>query len=354
MSTPASRWTRAVAGALVAALLVPAPASAQASRDFVWATGSSTVFPFTTRVAEIFSRKTGRRSPKVEALGTGGGLKAFCSGVGARTPDVANASRQMLPSEFALCQKNGVREIVEIKIGYDGVVVANRREDPTFDLRTEHLYLGLAQSVLRGGKIVRNPYTTWRQVGRALPDQRIRVYGPPPTSGTRDSWVELAMEAGAKGFPTLRRLDDTDGDRFEEVAGTLRRDGGWIDAGENDNALLQTLEKTPGSLGVFGYSFLEQNRERVKPAKVNGVLPSPRTIADGSYPISRSMFIYVKKAHVGVVPGLREFVAEYVSDSAMGRGGYLRDRGLVLLPASQLGPQQAAGRGLLAMRAPAE
>lgn len=344
---------RTLAAALAAlALLAPAVATAQA-RDTVWATGSSTVFPFTTRVSEVFARKTGRRAPKVEALGTGGGIKAFCAGVGARTPDIANASRPMTAGEFATCRRNGVRDIVEIRIGYDGIVVANRREDPPFALRLEHLYLAIAKNVLRGGRIVPQPYTNWRQIGRDLPDQRIRVYGPPPTSGTRDSWVELAMHAGARVFPTLQRLRAQDKDRFEEVTGAHRTDGGWIDAGENDNALLQTLERTPGALGVFGYSFLEQNRDKVRAATINGVAPSPRTIADGSYPISRSMFIYVKKAHVGVVPGLREFVNEYVSDAATGRGGYLRDRGLILLPASQHVIQQQIGRNLTPMAPPA-
>ncbi len=344
--------TTAATLALALTLLAPSAAAPQATRNSVWTTGSSTVFPFTTRVAEVFARKTGRRAPKVESLGTGGGIKAFCAGVGARTPDVANASRRMTASEFETCRKNGVREIVEIKIGYDGIVVANRREDPVFVLRLEHLYLALAKDVLRGGRIVEQPYRNWREIGRELPSQRIQVYGPPPTSGTRDSWNELAMQGGARAFPTLAALRKTDKDRFEDVAGTHRTDGGWIDAGENDNALLQTLERTPGALGVFGYSFLEQNRDKVRAATINGVAPSPRTIADGSYPISRSMFIYVKKAHVGVIPGLAEFVNEYVSDAATGRGGYLRDRGLILLPAGQFAEQQRIGHALTPMAPP--
>ena len=302
----------------------------------VWAAGSSTVFPFASRVAENFARKTGRTAPRVESLGTGGGIKAFCSGVGPGTPDIANASRPMKASEFDQCRENGVNEIIELHIGFDGVVVANARTGGVYALQLEDLYRGLAAQLPQGDGFAANPHRTWRDVRAALPADRIQVYGPPPTSGTRDAFVELALEAGAKKLPALAALQKSDEDAFKQRTHALREDGGWVDAGENDNAVLQTLTRTPGSLGVFGYSFLEQNRDQVKAATIGGVEPSPATIADGSYPLARSLFVYVKKAHIGVTPGLREFTQEFLSDAAAGRGGYLQDRGLIPLPPEQL------------------
>jgi phosphate transport system substrate-binding protein len=324
-------------------------------RDYVWAAGSSTVFPFTTRVAENYARKTGARPPRVEALGTGGGLKAFCSGVGPNTPDVANASRRIKDSELADCRANGVRDVVEIQIGYDGLVVANRKADPVYAFTVEQLYRGLAKELpTADGRFAPNPNRTWRDVDPSLPDVRIQVYGPPPTSGTRDSFVELGMRKGAEALPAMVALKARDEAEFERRAGTIREDGAWIDTGENDNAVVQTLNKTPGSLGVFGYAFLRQNRDSVRAATIDGVVPTPETISAGEYPIARSMFLYVKRAHVGVVPGLRDFVREYVSDASMGRGGYLQDRGLIPLTAERLEVEQRKGRELVPMAAPTE
>ena len=331
-----------------------APGS-QAPRAGIYAAGSSTVFPFATRVAENFSRTSGGAAPRVESLGTGGGIQAFCSGVGPSTPDIANASRPMKASEFEECRKNGVTEIVEIKIGFDGIVIATARSGGSFNLRLQDLYLGLAKEVPGAdGAFVANPATTWNQVNPALPAQRIQVYGPPPTSGTRDAFLELGMAPGAKLIPTLAQLAEADKDRFETIAHTLREDNAWIDSGENDNAIVQTLTRTPGSLGVFGFSFLEQNRDTVKAETIDGVAPSAETIADGSYPLARSLYIYVKKQHVGVTPGLEQFVMEFMSDAAAGRGGYLQDRGLIPLPADQLATQRAIAQGLTVMTAPAK
>lgn len=325
----------------------------QGARQAIWAAGSSTVFPFATRVAENFARRTGGTAPRVESLGTGGGIQQFCAGVGANTPDIANASRRMKASEFDQCQANGVTDIIEIKIGYDGIVVATAIDGADFDFQGSDLYLALAAQVPgAGGQFTANPNTTWRQVRAGLPDQRIQVYGPPPTSGTRDSWLELAMAPSAEAIPELAALADSDGDRFETLAHTLREDGLWIDAGENDNAIVQTLTRTPGALGVFGFSFLEQNRGTVKAARVNGVAPTIESIASGEYPVSRSMFIYVKAAHIGVIPGLAEFVEEFLSDAAAGRGGYLEDRGLIPLPAEELAATRAAARARTAMTRP--
>ncbi|OGN43087.1 MAG: phosphate ABC transporter substrate-binding protein [Caulobacterales bacterium RIFCSPHIGHO2_01_FULL_70_19] len=324
------------------------------TRDGIWAAGSSTVFPFATRVAENFSRTAGGAAPRVESLGTGGGIKAFCQGVGPTTPDIANASRPMKASEFAECQKNGVTDIVEIKIGYDGIVVATARDGGGFNLRLQDLYLGLAKEVPgEGGAFVANPATTWNQVNPALPAQRIQVYGPPPTSGTRDAFLELGMAPGAERVAAMAALKESDEDRFETLAHTLREDNAWIDSGENDNAIVQTLTRTPGSLGVFGFSFLEQNMDTVKAETIDGVAPSMETIADGSYPLARSLYIYVKKQHVGVTPGLEQFVMEFMSEASAGRGGYLQDRGLVPLPAEELAAQRAIANALTPMQAPA-
>jgi phosphate transport system substrate-binding protein len=330
-------------------------ASSGGARSGIWAAGSSTVFPFATRVAENFQRTTNGSPPRVESLGTGGGIQAFCQGVGPSTPDIANASRRMKPSEFELCRSNGVTDIVEIKIGFDGLVIATARNAADYGFEGDDLYLALAKQVPGpNGTFVANPHTTWNQVNPGLPATRIQVYGPPPTSGTRDSWLELAMAPSAETIPALAALAGSDEDRFETLAHTLREDGAWVDSGENDNAIVQTLTRTPGSTGVFGYSFLEQNNDTVKAHSVNGVMPTLETIASGAYPISRSMFIYVKKQHVGVTPGLEQFVMEFMSEAAAGRGGYLQDRGLVPLPADQLAAQRAIAQALTVMQAPTE
>ncbi|MDO1559426.1 substrate-binding domain-containing protein [Brevundimonas sp. 2R-24] len=319
----------------------------------VWAVGSSTVFPFTTRVAETFARKSGGQPGRVESLGTGGGFQAFCAGVGANTPDVANASRPMKASEFDLCQQNGVTDIVEIKVGYDGIVIADALGGAVYDFQLQDLVLALAAQTPSGSGFQPNPYTNWSQIRPGLADVRIQVYGPPPTSGTRDAFVELGLTPGARAIPAYAAVREQDEDRFEALAHTLREDGAWIDAGENDNAMVQTLTRTPGALGVFGYSFLENNRDQVQAARIAGIAPSVETIADGSYPLARSLYIYVKKAHVGVTPGLAEFVQEYMSDASAGRGGYLQERGLIPLPANELAAQRAIAQGLTPMQRPA-
>lgn len=342
-----------VAGTAVMALIVAACGQG-GQRTGIWAAGSSTVFPFTTRVAENFGRNNPTGAPpRVEALGTGGGIQAFCQGVGPTTPDIANASRRMKASEFDMCAENGVTEIIEIKIGYDGLVVATARTGADFVIQGSDLYLALAKEVPGpNGTFIPNPNRTWDQVRPGLPAARIQVYGPPPTSGTRDSWVELAMTPSAEAVPEVAALAESDPDRFEAIAHTLREDGAWIDSGENDNAIVQTLTRTPGSVGAFGYSFLEENIGQVKPARINGVYPDLETIASGDYPISRSMFIYVKKAHVGVIPGLQAFLTEFTSEAATGRGGYLQDRGMVPLAEDERIAQRAVATNLTVMARP--
>ena len=345
----------ALAALTLAACGQDAGTGSTASRDGIWAAGSSTVFPFATRVAENYGRNNpGGAAPRVESLGTGGGIQAFCQGIGPSTPDIANASRQMTASEFDLCQQNGVTEIIELKIGYDGIVIATARTGASFDFELNDLYEGLAKEVPgAGGAFAANPNTTWNQVNAGLPNQRIQVYGPPPTSGTRDAFLELGMVPGAKLVPAVAALEASDETRFETVAQTLREDGVWIDSGENDNAIVQTLTRTPGSLGVFGYSFLEQNLDTVKAETINGIAPTLDTIADGSYPLARSLFVYVKKAHIGVTPGLAEFATEFLSEASAGRGGYLQDRGLVPLPEGEMTAERAKVSGQTAMTRPA-
>ena len=342
----------AALGALVAGCADEA--SGGRTRSQIWAVGSSTVFPFTTRVAENFGRTAPGGAPRVESMGTGGGIQAFCAGVGPATPDVSSASRPMTEGEFERCKTNGVTDIVEIMIGYDGIVVATARGGADYDLRLQDLYLALAREVPTASGFAANTSLTWSAVNPALPADRIQVYGPPPTSGTRDAFLELGMSAGAEKIPALATLKTSDEDRFEAVAHTLREDGHWIDSGENDNAIVQTLTRTPRALGVFGFSFLNQNAEAVKAASINGVAPSIDTIADGSYPLARSMFIYVKKAHIGVTPGLQEFVHEYLSDAAMAPDGYLADRGMIPLRPKDLAAQRALATAMTPMVTPSK
>ena len=347
--------TRTLAAALAIAglALLTGCDSGSGQRTGIWAAGSSTVFPFATRVAENFARNNpGNASPRVESLGTGGGIQAFCQGVGPTTPDIANASRQMKKSEFELCQQNGVTEIIELKIGYDGIVVATARNGNSFNFELNALYEGLAQTVPdANGQFATNPKRTWRDVNPGLPEQRIQVYGPPPTSGTRDAFLELGMAAGGKLVPATNALS-ADTKRFESLTHTIREDGAWVDSGENDNAIVQTLTRTPGSLGVFGFSFLEQNLDTVKAETIDGIAPTVQTIADGSYPLARSLYIYVKAQHIGVTPGLEQFVQEFLSDASAGRGGYMQDRGLVPLPAPELAAQRAVATARTPMARP--
>ena len=331
----------------------PAVSGGGGNRAQVWAAGSSTVFPFATRVAENVARTTGGKPARVESLGTGGGFKLFCGGTGSQYPDIATASRPIKKSEFEKCAAAGVTDIVEIKIGYDGIVVANDKKGPTYDLHREQLYKALAGEVPgAAGAFVANTAKTWDAVGPGLPKEAILVYGPPPTSGTRDAFTELALEKGGEKDATLAALKKSDEDSFKAKTHTIRSDGAWVDSGENDNAIVQTLEKTPHSLGVFGYSFLENNMDKVKAAKIEGVAPTFETISNGSYPLSRSLFIYVKKANVGVTPGLREFVEGFTSDAATGKGGYLQSRGLIPLPEADHAAQKVVAKDLPPVAAP--
>jgi len=309
--------------------------------------GSSTVAPFATTVAERFGATTSYPTPIVETTGTGGGFKTFCQNIGPDHPSIADASRLMLDSERRLCASNGITAIAALAIGFDGIVLANARPAPELTLTKAELYLALAQQVPDGqGGLRPNPYTNWNEISPDLPDEPIMVFGPPPTSGTRDAFAELGMEAGALTFPELAAMKKADRAAFTELAHTIRTDGAWIDLGENDTAIIQSLIKTPAAIGVLGYSFLEQNGDRVKAASLNGVPATFSTIASGEYGLSRSMYIYVKEQNLALVPGLSDFVGEFVSDRAMGPDGYLLEKGLIPLPPEDLLVQQAIAENL--------
>ncbi|MGI9262192.1 MAG: substrate-binding domain-containing protein [Woeseiaceae bacterium] len=319
----------AVVGVLIASVAV-----AQASRDYVYIVGSSTVYPFATVVAERFGRGSDFKTPKVESTGSGGGLKLFCDGIGVDYPDIANASRAIKQSEVDTCMGNGVSEIIEVKIGYDGIVFANATSGQSIALTRRDIFLALAKQVPGNadGELVENPYSTWQEVNANLPAQKIEVLGPPPTSGTRDAFVELAMEGGCKTVPWIKVLKDTDGDRYKALCHTIREDGAFVEAGENDNLIVQKLEANPSAFGIFGFSFLDQNAEKVKGASIDGSVPTFDAIADGSYPVSRPLYFDAKKAHVEVIPGLKGFLREFTSERAWGEEGYLSDRGLIPMP----------------------
>ncbi len=330
-------------GLLVSLTLAAASASA---RDQIRIVGSSTVYPFSTAVAEHFGRSTEFKTPIVESTGSGGGLKLFCAGTGESTPDIANASRRIKASEIERCDQNGVTNVVEIRIGFDGIVLANSKQAEPLPLSTKHLFLALARKIPVAGKLVANPNRTWQDVDPSLPDRKIEVLGPPPTSGTRDAFVELAMEGGAMQIPMLEKLKSTDKGAFKSVAHAIREDGAYIEAGENDNLIVQKLNANPAALGLFGFSFLDQNEDRIQGSAINGIKPTFEAIAEGRYPISRSLYFYVKKDHVGKIPGLREFIAEFTNEKAVGLEGYLSDRGLIPLPASDRKIVRTAGETL--------
>ena len=314
--------------ASAAALVALAP-SVMAD-DQIQIVGSSTVYPFSTVVAERFGRNTKFKTPIVESTGTGGGFKLFCAGVGDDTADVSNASRAIKSSEAKMCADNGVKNVIEVKIGYDGITLANALGAIQFDLSTRDIFLALAKKVPnQDGVMIDNPYTNWSDVNATLPNSKIEVLGPPPTSGTRDAFVELAMEGGCKTFSDIKALKKKDKKAYKTICHTMREDGAFIEAGENDNLIVQKLVANENALGIFGFSFLDQNADKVKAAKINGTAISFEAISDGSYPISRPLFFYVKGDHLSSVPSLKPFVEAFISEEAMGAEGYLSDRGLI-------------------------
>ena len=324
---------------------------AESGRDYVNVVGSSTVYPFSTVVAEQLGRTSGIKTPKIESTGTGGGIKLFCSGVGVQYPDIANASRPIKPSELEACVKAGVKDIVEVKVGYDGIIMAHAKNETGFNLTRKEIFLALAKNVPdpanpESGKLVENPYKTWKQVNPAFPDNKIEVLGPPPTSGTRDSFVELGMEAGCQGFKWIGELKARDEAKFKALCHTIREDGSFIETGENDNLIVQKLIANPKALGIFGYSFLEQNTDQITPVQIDGIPPDYDAIAGQKYPIARPLYFYVKKAHVGMIKGIEAYITEFTSDKAVGEEGYLIDKGLISLPTAERKTIAANARGL--------
>lgn len=316
--------------ALALATAFAAPVAA-GDRDQITIVGSSTVFPFATTVAERFGKKTDFKTPVIESTGSGGGLKLFCAGVGEKHPDITNASRRIKEKEVKLCADNGITDIVEAKIGYDGIVMANSKEAGQMELTLRDIFLALAAEVPtgEGEGLQPNPYTMWNEVNPDLPAVKIEVLGPPPTSGTRDAFQELALEGGCKTFDWIKAMKKSDKKAYKKLCRTVREDGAYIEAGENDNLIVQKLQANTDALGIFGYSFLEQNSDTVQGSKIDGVAPEFELIAQGDYPVSRSLFFYVKKDHVGVVPGIAEYLDEFTSEDAWGPDGYLADKGLI-------------------------
>jgi phosphate transport system substrate-binding protein len=361
--------------AALSAVIVSGSVQAAAARDFISIVGSSTVYPFSTVVAEQFGKTTKFKTPKVESTGSGGGMKLFCAGVGVEHPDITNASRRMKKSEQDLCAKNGVQEVVEVKVGYDGIVLGQSKATTPKNLSRKDIFLALAKQIPGpDGKLIDNPNQTWKDVNPTLPATKIEVLGPPPTSGTRDAFVELAMEGGAKKFEDLAALRgmkdegeikammkklgipesafNASGKKmFAAIAHAVREDGAYIEAGENDNLIVQKLEANPSAMGIFGFSFLDQNADKIAGAMIEGQEPTFEAIADGAYPISRSLYFYVKKAHVGAVPGIQEYLAEFTSEKAFGEEGYLTDKGLIPSPEAERAQFRFAAENLTPMGA---
>ncbi len=308
------------------------------ARDQINVVGSSTVYPFSTVVAETFGNKTGIKVPKIESTGSGGGMKLFCKGLGTSHPDITNASRRIKKNEFNKCKENGI-DVVEIKVGYDGIVIANSKKAKLLNLTKRQIFLALAKQVpegnKEGGNLVDNPNKKWSDIDPNLPNKKIEVLGPPPTSGTRDAFNELAIEGGCKTFPKLKAIKKQDKKKYKAICRAVREDGAFIEAGENDNLIVQKLVENENAFGVFGFSFLIENKDKIQGSTVDGMAPTMETIADKSYGVSRPLYFYVKLAHVDVIPGIREFLAEYTSDDSWGPGGYLEERGMIPMPENE-------------------
>ena len=302
------------------------------ARDQIRIVGSSTVYPFATVVAEKFGISTKFKTPVVESTGSGGGLKIFCQGIGPRYVDITNASRRIKGKEIKKCAENGITKITEVKIGYDGIVIANSKNSQQMKIDRKHIWLALGKNVMIDGKIITNPHKTWKDIDPSLPNQKIEVLGPPPTSGTRDAFAELALEGGCKKFDSIKAMKKTAKEVFKKLCHTIREDGAYIEAGENDNLIIAKLEENLKAFGVFGYSFLDQNKDKLQGSIVEGSIPTFENISSGKYSVSRSLYFYIKNAHVNKIPGISEYVAEFTSEKSFGTGGYLQEKGLIPSP----------------------
>ncbi|RMB08909.1 substrate-binding domain-containing protein [Eilatimonas milleporae] len=336
------------------------PALAQ-PRDQIRVTGSSSIYPFATVVAEEFGRSSDFRSPIVEGIGTGGGFELFCAGLGTKHPDIVNASRRIKQSEIERCASNGVSGIIEIKFGKDGIVLANTKASTQFTLSLREVFLALAKQVPADGttggpgNMMPNPYTRWNEINPSLPDEPITVMGPPPTSGTRDAFNETAMENGCDSFAGIATLKETNPRQHLQLCHAIREDGHYVEAGENDNLIVQKLQSNPRSLGIFAFSFLDQNNDVLQPAQILGedgrpVEPSFDEILNEHYPVYRNLYFYVKKAHMRIVPGLQDYLRAFMSEEAVGEFGYLTDRGLIPLRSEERSRYRSAAENMLDMK----
>ncbi|KPQ22937.1 MAG: phosphate transport system substrate-binding protein [Halomonas sp. HL-48] len=305
----------------VLAAAVMSVAGVAQARDQIRIVGSSTVYPFASYVTEEFGAVSDYPTPVIESTGSGGGLRLFCNGIGDGTPDITNASRRMKPSEFERCEENGVTDITEAKIGSDGIVMGQSNENDELDLTLEQIFLAVAAQVPEDGELVDNPYENWSDIDSSLPDREISIYGPPTTSGTRDAFEELVMEAASSEM-----------DEYEEAYTDIRDDGAYIDAGENDNLIVQRLQEDTGAFGIFGYSFLAENTDALNAASIEGVAPEPEDISSGDYPVARSLWFYVKNQHADEVPPMYEYTEMFMEEQMIGEDGYLKDIGLIVLP----------------------
>ena len=327
---------------ITAVLVMLSFASYAQARDQIKIVGSSTVYPYATVVAEQFGKKGSFKTPVIESTGTGGGMKLFCAGIGVNHPDITNASRAIKTKEKALCEKNGVKDIIEVVVGNDGITFSHSVKAPDADFTKEQLWRALAAKVDVDCKLVENPYQKWSDIDASLPNKKIEILIAPPTSGTRDAWNSLVMNKGCS-----KVAKSLFGDKAKKECVKMREDGYAVEAGENDTLIVQKLSANPDAYGFFGYSYLLANKDKIKAAAVNGVKPSLEGIQDYSYPIARPLFFYVKKAHVGVVPGLKEFLAEFTSQKAMGSRGYLTDIGLVPLASDKYKITRTAAKDLV-------
>ena len=306
------------------------------ARDQISIVGSSTVYPFATVVAERFGKTTKFKTPVIESTGSGGGLKLFCAGIGEGHPDITNASRAIKKSEVERCAKNGITNITEVKIGYDGIVMANSKKAELGNFTKKQIFMALAKDLPDGkGGFIANTAQNWSDVDSSLPNRKIEVMGPPPTSGTRDAFVELAMEGGCKKFKEIAALKKSDKKKYKAVCHSIREDGAFIEAGENDVLIVRKLEANPNAFGIFGFSFLDQNADKVQGSMVDGKSPTFENIASGDYGVSRPLFFYVKNDHVKTIPGIREYLAEFANEKTWGEEGYLTDKGLIPMPAAE-------------------
>ncbi|HIJ38960.1 MAG TPA: phosphate ABC transporter substrate-binding protein [Rhodospirillaceae bacterium] len=317
------------------------------ARDQIRVVGSSTVYPFATAVAEQFGKTSGFKAPIVESTGSGGGLKLFCAGVDENTPDITNSSRRIKASEVENCAANGVKDIAEVVIGFDGIVIVNAKAGPTFALTREQIYKATAKNVPKDGKLVPNPYNKWSDIDPSLPSEEIVVFGPASNHGTRDAYVELVMDPACEKQPEVAALA---GDEKKKACQSIREDGAYVEVSENYTVILQKMVSQPHAVGVLTFSYLDQNGDKIKAATVDGQVASYDNIASGKYPVSRPLFFYVKKAHLGVIPGIKEFIAEFTAEKAWSKEGYLAEKGLIALPDAQRKSEAAKAKELVNLK----